>query len=719
MKKLVLTLFICGYLFCFLQAQEGTLIRIETRSHILVYGVSKSQQLQQVYLGEKLANTADYAKITGKKQEAYMPFGMENVFEPALRVTHADGNPSAELRYINSESHKIDDNVTETVILLKDPQYPFSTTLHVKAYYKEDVMEQWVEIVHQEKQPITLFNYASSMLHFNATQYWLTQFHGDWAKEMRMETAPLTAGIKVIDSKLGTRADEFEAPFFYLSLNTPATENTGELVAGSIGWTGNFKFAFEVDERHDLRIISGINPFASEYQLNPSVVFKTPSFIFTYSNQGKGQASRNLHQWARKYSLLDGDQSRYTLLNNWESTFFKFDEAKLGQLMGDASKLGVDLFLLDDGWFGNKHPRNGDTAGLGDWQENKEKLPNGIGYLVKAAQEQQVKFGIWIEPEMVNPKSELYEKHPDWILKLPNREELLSRNQLILDLPNPQVQDFVFGVVDNLMQAHPGIAYIKWDCNRFMTGMFSPYLKKQQSHLYIDYTKALYAVFERVRAKYPHLPIMLCSGGGGRVDYGALKYFNEYWPSDNTDPLERVFIQWGYSQYLPAIASCNHITTWGKESLKFKTDVAMMGKMGYDLQIAHLSEQELLFSQQAVKTYKQFSDIIWYGNLYRLVSPYEENRAVLMYVSNNQTKAILFNYTLHPRYGELFTKVKLDGLDVHKNYTVKEVNLFPGSHSACPENGKTYSGNYLMKVGLTVSNATPLTSSVFEMVGVE
>ena len=714
MKKTAL-FFIIFFCVHHLMAQTDSIISIQTQKNELVYLVAKNSKVNQLYFGEKLKNNAEFNINRNAQHEMYIPFGGSDLFESAIRTTHNDGNPSLELKYVKHEVTKLDNNVTETVIQLKDMQYPFEVKVHFKAYFAEDVIEQWTEIVHHEKNPVTLFLFSSSMLHLDAKEYWLTQFHSDWAKEMRFEENKLTSGIKVIDSKLGTRADVYQTPFFMIGLNKQADENSGEVVAGTLSWTGNFKFTFEIDNNNSLRVISGINPYASEYKLIPGKVFKTPAFVFTYSKSGKELTSQNLQSWSRKYALLDGDKPRMTLLNNWEATFFDFDEPKLVGLISDTKKLGADLFLLDDGWFANKYPRNSDKTSLGDWETNKTKLPSGVGYLVKEADKQGVKFGIWIEPEMVNPKSELYEKHPDWIIKLPNRDEHYMRNQLVLDLPNPKVQDFVFGVLDDLMKQNPGIAYMKWDCNRPMTNSYSPYLKDNQAAIYIEYVEALYKIFERVRAKYPHLPIMLCSGGGGRIDYGALKYFTEYWPSDNTDPYERVFIQWGYSYYMPAIATCNHITSWGKQSLKFKTDVAMMGKLGYDIQVSHFNEKELKFSQNAIIAYKGISDLVWYGNLYRLASPYEGNRAVLMYSNNDKTKAVLFSYTLNIRFKESFNLVKLRGLDENKNYKVEEINLFPDTKSKFPFQGKVFSGDYLMKVGLNVSGFDALSSSVIQI----
>jgi len=702
-----------------IRQKPDMLIPISTRNMDLIFRVSsRDGRLYQAYFGKKPDKSDDILQMRDAGHLAYATFGTDNLFEPAVRATHNDGNPSLELKYVSQQSEAIDADVTLYSILLKDPEYPFEVTLNFKSYAEEDVIEQWVEIKHNEKKPVTIFDYASSMLHFDAEEYWLTQFHGDWAEEMRMQESELTAGIKILDSKLGTRAHMYQTPVFLLSLNGKSDENTGELLAGTLGWSGNFRFLFEVDEKGSLRIISGINPFASEYSLIPGKEFKSPSMIFTYSSAGRGQASRNLHHWATQYGILDGTGSRLTLLNNWESTYFDFNEKKLTDILNNTKKMGLDLFLLDDGWFANKYPRNNDRAGLGDWQENKAKLPNGLGYLVKEADNKGVKFGIWIEPEMVNPKSELYENHPDWILKLPNRPEHYYRNQLVLDLSNPKVQEFVYNVVDGMLTANPGIAFIKWDCNRMMTNTYSVYLKDKQSHIYIDYVNSLYSVLERLRKKYPHLPVMLCSGGGGRVDYGALRYFTEFWASDNTDPLERVYIQWGYSYFFPALSVCNHITSWGNQSLKFKTDVAMMGKMGYDIRVDELNEKELKFSQNAILNYKRLSDIIWHGDLYRLVSPYEENRAVLIYVNKDKNKAVLFGYTLNARYGETFNRVKLQGLDPSRTYKIQEINVstegrFP--MMGMSENGKSYSGDYLMKVGLNIGSASPLTSIVYEI----
>ena len=710
MKQLLPVLFALLSVCTFAQ---NTVIKIETKNSSLVYAVGDNHRLYQVYFGKKTPG-ADYRKFT--RHEAYIGGGLDDLFEPALRMVHADGNGSLELQY-QSQSTTAGGDTVHTAIVLKDPAYPVEVTLHFTTFNDEDVIKSWSTIRQQEKKPVVMTQYASAMLHFDASQYWLTQFHGDWAKEMNMDESRLTNGIHIIDSKLGTRADFYRAPLFFLSLDKASDENNGELIAGTLAWTGNFRFAFELDEKNSLRIIPGINNYASDYHLQPGETFTTPAFIYTYSNQGKGQASRNLHRWARSYGVLDGHKPRLTLLNNWEATEMNFNEQVLSGLFDQTKQLGVDMFLLDDGWFGNNYPRNADNAGLGDWQPNKQKLPNGIGRLVKDATSKGVLFGIWIEPEMVNPKSDLYKQHPDWILRLPNREENLFRNQLVLDLTNPQVQDFVYHMVVDMLDTNKNIAYIKWDCNRPMSNTYSPYLKEQQSHLYVNYTFGLYKVFERIREKYPHLPIMLCSGGGGRTDYGALKYFTEFWPSDNTDPVERIFIQWGYSYFFPANTIAAHITNWGKQPLKFKTDVAMMDRLGYDIKVSEFTDKELQFSKDAVSNYKRLSDVIWQGDLYRLQSPYENERATVMYVNDAKSKAVLFNYHLHLRRKDAFAAIRLQGLDAQKQYRVKEINLFPGTVSHNAANDKVYSGEYLMNIGFNPSpgSPAPITSNVFEI----
>ena len=734
MKKPVLFFLLVGLMTINqLAAQSPVNIVIGTKDHAMVLQTDTNNRVGIVYAGNTLLNKSEYALVSRQKNyedvngaianNVYTPAGTFNLLEPALQLTHADGNNSLELKYASSSVEKIDDNVSVTRILLKDPVYPFSVTLFYKTYYRENVVEQWTVLANDESKPVMLKKYASANLFFDSRKAFLTHYHGGWAQEMKPEETELTAGIKTLDSKLGTRANLFQPPSFMLSFDKPSTEEDGTVMLGTLAWSGNFEINFEKDNLEHLRVIAGINHFASEYRLMPGKQFQTPSFIYTISNKGRGEASRNLHSWARKYQLADGKGSRLTLLNNWEATYFDFNEDKLVKLFSGAKELGVDLFLLDDGWFGNKYPRNDDRAGLGDWKENAKKLPQGIGYLVKKATDAGVKFGLWVEPEMVNPKSELYEKRPDWILRQPERPEIYFRNQLVLDLANPEVQQFVFGIVDSLLIKNPNLAFLKWDCNAVVYNAHSKYLESKklpQSHLYVDYVNGLYSILKKLRAKYPTLPMMLCSGGGGRVDYEALKYFTEYWPSDNTDPLERIFIQWENSYFFPAIASCNHVTDWSKVPLKFRTDVAMMGKLGFDIVVSQLNDKDLLFAKQAVSTYKSISGLVWHGDLYRLASPNDHNVASLMFQNEEKTHSVMFTYLVSNRYASSSTiePIKCKGLNPTQLYTVKEINLYPGTVSPVLTD-KAYSGDYLMSVGINPMVDKTRSSVVLEIIAVK
>ena len=710
-----------------MNAEESKVIRISTDQTDLILKVGENGRLYQTYLGEKLLHEADVNRfswdihagsdgsISQRGWEVYSGSGNEDYFEPAVAITHNDGNTSTYLYYVSSSTSPVEGG-TQTTINLRDDKYPVDVTLHYVAYPKENVIKTWSEIKHQEKKPIILSTYASTMLYFCRSSYYLTEFSSDWAKEARMSSQQLQFGKKVIDTKLGSRAAMHTHPFFEVGLDQPVSENQGDVLMGTLGWTGNFRFTFEVDNAGNLRVIPAINPYASNYELKKDEVFTTPEFIFTLSNQGSSQGSRNLHEWARNYSLKDGKGTRLTLLNNWENTGFDFNQEILANLMKEAKHLGVDMFLLDDGWFGNKYPRKDDHAGLGDWEVTHSKLPGGVPALVKAAKEAGVKFGIWIEPEMVNPKSELFEKHPDWAIHDANRKTYYYRNQLVLDLSNPAVQDYVYGVVENLMKENPEIAFFKWDCNSPITNIYSPYLKDKQGQLYIDHVRGVYNVMKRVKENYPNVPMMLCSGGGARCDYEALKYFTEFWCSDNTDPVERVYIQWGFSQFFPAKAMCAHVTSWNKNtSVKFRTDVASMCKLVFDIGLKDMTADELAYCQDAVANWKRLQPAIMDGDQYRLVSPYETNHMAVNYVSKDQKKAVLFAYDVYPRFQEKLINVKLQGLDPNKTYKVEEINLMPGVDSALKSNGQTYTGDYLMKVGIEVFGFAATQSHVLEL----
>ena len=703
-KSLALAL---GLLTTLPMFSEEKTIRISTDGTDLIYKVNGDGRLCQSYFGHRLHHDGDISFLR-HGEEGFAVYGQDNFFHPAFKVTHADGNMSLRMDYISHHVSQVDNNVTTTDIILKDEVYPFWVTIHYTAFQEEEI-----HLIEPDE-------YASSMLHFNAGSYWLTEFAGNWADEAHMTERRLDFGKKMIDTNLGARANMYCAPMFILGLDSPMDENHGDVMLGTMAWSGNFRFTFEVDEKNGLRIISGINPFGAEYRLDKKDIFRTPEFIFTLSDNGAGKAARSFHDWARCYRIKDGNGGRLSLLNNWEATGFNFDEEKLKAIIPDAKKLGVDMFLLDDGWFANKYPRNNDNAGLGDWSVNTEKLPDGINALIKAAYDSGVKFGLWIEPEMVNPKSELYERHKDWVLRFPNREEKYFRNQLVLDLSNPEVQDFIFDTVNGIMQENPGIAYFKWDCNSPICNAYSAYEGQNQSHLWTDYVKGLYNVLERVSEKYPDLPMMLCAGGGGRTDYGALKYFTEFWASDNTDPIERLYIQWGYSYFFPMKAMCAHVTNWNRDAgIKFRTDVAMMCKFGFDIIVNDLSADELEFCQKAIADHDRLRPAIFEGDFYRLHSPYGSQHAAVQSVSKDKKSSVVFAYDINPRFGEINAPVKLCGLDPEKLYRINEINIMPAGSPSAGFNEAVISGEYLMNAGLELFSTNRLHSVVLELTAVK
>lgn len=700
---------------------NAQVIPIETKSTSLIFRV-ENKKVYQAYFGKRLNALQGVESLGIVFNEVFPSFGSGTSDEMALIATHADGTMATDLVY-NSFKQSLEGNIQTTTISLKDEKKPFYVELHFLAYQDEDVLEQWVTIRNQENGGVTLSQFASSAIGFKAETYYLTHFFGSWGREMRMDETQLTNGIKSVESKRGVRTTEFENPSFILSLNQKAQENSGEVVMGSLAWQGNFRLAFQIDDVERCQMIAGINPFASDYLLKSNEEFNTPRMILTYSATGKNLATINLHRWARKYNLRDGDKIRPIVLNSWEGAYFNFDAAKIKEMMDGAAQMGVEMFVLDDGWFGNKYPRDNDKAGLGDWQVNIKKLPKGIDDLIDHAVSKGLKFGIWVEPEMVNPKSELAEKHPEWIIQRKNdRAPLLQRNQLLLDLSNPKVQDFVYGVVSDLLTKYPRIAYIKWDANRHLQNFGSTYLPDdQQSKLWVEYAKGLDAVFHRLMLKYPETMIQDCSSGGGRVEYGTLKYTHEFWASDDTDPYERLFIQWGTNHIFPAIATAAHVTkspnhqTGRETSLKFRFDVAMGGRLGLELSPSELSPEDLAFAKKAIQTYKQIRPIIEFGDLYRLQSPYDNDGfASINYVTPNQSEAILMVYSHDFHRRSENDLVRMKGLDPASNYRITEINTV-NNRSVINCNDQIISGSLLMQMGIRVNIKRPLQSAVFHL----
>ena len=724
MKRLLLLVTAAAVAILPAPAQKKQVIAVETENTSLVMQVNDKGQLKTVHYGCRIGEPAQFLEHTvrtddynGQRGHTYPATGSRYIGEPALHVKYPDGNHNTELYYAE---HSVTqrDGCTTTVIGLKDPVTGLKVNLVFDAYRKEDVIAQHTEIINGGKKPVELLNYASASLYVDADEYLLTHFHGTWASEMQLESEWLGHDMKVIESRRGVQNTQGNNPSFLLSLNTrELSETCGEVIAGALAWSGNFRLSFERDDAHRLNILAGINPFASAYPLAAGATFQTPEMLYTWADEGAGEASRNLHRWARNYGVYGGGKVNPTLLNNWEGTYFDFDAPTLLKMMDDAAGMGLEMFVLDDGWFGNKYPRNNDNAGLGDWEVNKKKLPEGIDYLARHAHAKGLKFGIWIEPEMVNPASELFHKHPEWVVASPGRELYLGRNQLVLDLANPAVQDFVFGIFDRTMKLAPNIDYIKWDCNRVIQSFWSNYLGAQQDRFYIEYTQGLYSVMRRIREKYPDVIVQCCSSGGGRVDYGALRYLNEVWTSDNTDAVCRTYIQYATSFIYPASVMGAHVSvvpnpqTRAITPLKFRFDLACTGRLGMELQPKDLSPEEKALADRCIRSYKQYRDLVFNGDLYRLASPYDGKYYALMYVAPDRSRAVVFTYALDYELRTVGGKTfRLQGLDERRSYKVTELNV---DRSCWWGSGKVFNGDVLMGGGFNPVLRTRYASAVF------
>lgn len=725
MKK-ILTIAVLALLACTAKA-KGPVINIRTDNVSMIIRVEQDGRLNTLHFGGAIEDASAFSDFKsgihgnhGAPYDTYPTQGWRGFNEPALAITHKNGDLNTELRYLSHETRTLtDNNITETTIHLADKAEGVEVDLVYTAYKKQNVITAHSVIRNNEKGAVTLRSYYSSALPIRADKYLLTHLYGSWAHEARVDNTLLTHGIKTIESKKGTRTTHTENPAFMISLDTDTfSETTGDVVAGALAWSGNFRLNFELTEFNILNILAGINPYASAYTLAKGESFSTPEMIWTFSDRGAGQASRNLHRWARDYWMHSGYVMVPTLLNSWEGAYFDFNAKTLTDMIDDAADMGLEMFVLDDGWFANKYPRNNDKAGLGDWQVNVAKLPEGIDFIASHAHEKGLKFGIWIEPEMVNPKSELYEKHPDWIVKDNVHAATAMRSQYLLDLSNPKVQDFVYGVFDDVMKLSDKIDYIKWDANRHVENVGSSWLPSdEQTMFWVKYAQGLYNVMERVRAKYPDVMIQACASGGGRVEYGELKYFDEFWTSDDTEALTRTGIQYGTSLFYPANQMGSHVSavpnhqTGNITPIKFRFDIACAGRLGMELQPKSMTDSEKEFAKRAIASYKEYRDIIMTGDLYRIGSPYDKSGVYgVLYVTPDKKRAVFFAYCISYDTRNSAPQFRLDGLSADNNYHIAEVNV---DKSSSWFSGKVLSGSMLMNKGVNPPLKKVYDSAVF------
>ena len=688
---------------------EAGQVVVQTKNMTMVLNVENGQKPQYHYFGSRLTE-ADLGNLPwpmGGRMDAYPAYGQNAPAEAALAMRHADGNLSTELEATGVERLKNDGNQI-TVIHLKDKVYPVTVDLKFQEYKDVDMIETWAEITHQEKGTVTLTQFASVSLPIRRGDVWLSHLYGSWANEGQLVCEPLTAGQKIIKNKDGVRNAHTDHAEVMFSLDGRAQELTGDVIGAALCYSGNYQLKVETDDTDYHYFFAGINPDNSEYHLKRGETFVTPKVALTFSQEGLSGASRNFHRWGRKYMLAHGNRERKILLNSWEGVYFDINQQGMDQMMADIASMGGELFVMDDGWFGEKYPRKTDNCALGDWVVDRQKLPEGIEGLLRDAKKRGVKFGIWIEPEMTNSVSVLYEQHPDWIVKAPKRDAVLGRGgtQLVLDLANPKVQDYVVSIVDNLMTNYPEIDYIKWDANMAIMNHGSQYLTmNDQSHLYIEYHRGFQKVCQRIRQKYPDLTIQACASGGGRANWGVLPWFDEFWVSDNTDALQRIYMQWGTSYFFPAIAMASHIsaapnhTVYRTTSLKMRIDVAMSGRLGMEIQPKNMTDEEKALCRQAIKEYKEIRPVVQFGDIYRLVSPFDKRGiASMMYVSEQKDKAVFYWWKTEQFQNEHLPRVKMAGLDPTRMYKVHELDRIDLTPMYCE--GKTYSGAYLMNHGL-------------------
>ena len=684
---------------------------IETKQMTMVIDVDEGRQPQYRYFGARLSaeDIAALPQPVGGRMDVYPAYGQNAPAEAALAMRHTDGNMSTELVATGVERLKNDGNQV-TIIHLKDKVYPLAVDLLFQQYRDVDMIEAWTRIKTDEKAGVTLTQFASLMLPIRRGDVWMSHLYGTWANEGQVVCEALTAGQKIIKNKDGVRNAHTDHAEVMFSLDGRGRELTGDVIGAALCYSGNYELKVETDDTEYHYFFAGINADNSEYHLKRGETFETPRVALTFSQEGLSGASRNFHRWGRKYRLAHGNRERKILLNSWEGVYFDINQEGMDQMMKDIADMGGELFVMDDGWFGEKYPRKTDNCALGDWVVDRQKLPDGIEGLLRDAKKRGVKFGIWIEPEMTNSVSELYEHHPDWIVKAPKRDAVLGRGgtQLVLDLSNPKVQDYVYSIVDRLMTQYPEIDYIKWDANMAIMNHGSQYLPmSDQSHLYIAYHRGFESVCKRIRAKYPDLTIQACASGGGRANWGVLPWFDEFWVSDNTDALQRIYMQWGTSYFFPAIAMASHIsaapnhTVYRTTSLKMRIDVAMSGRLGMEIQPKNMTDEEKALCRKAIAEYKEIRPVVQFGDIYRLVSPFDKRGvASMMYVDEKKDRAVFYWWKTEQFHNEHLPRIKMAGLDANRRYRVRELNRIDLTPMYCE--GKSYSGEYLMNRGLEI-----------------
>ena len=649
--------------------------------------------------------------------QEYPVYGSPDLRKPAFHATYTDGSRITKMKYV---THKIyagkpklnglpsvyteSDSEAETLELwLKDDKTGLKFILKYTTIDEFDAITRSVELVNEGKENININSVMSMNIDFSDDDFDFIHLHGAWARERHIERVPLVHGTVKTESRRGA-SSHHHSPFFALA-KKDTTEKFGEIYGFSLVYSGNFEAGVEVDSYKTARAFMGINSFDFNWLLKPGESFTAPEVVMVYSDCGMGEMSRKFHKLYRT-RLARGywrDKVRPILINNWEATYFDFNEEKLLELAKAAKKAGVELLVLDDGWFGK---RDIDNCSLGDWYVDKKKLPNGLDGLANKLNEIGMKFGLWFEPEMVSPDSDLFRSHPDWCLHVNGRGKSLGRNQLILDLSREDVCDYILETLTKVL-SEANIEYIKWDMNRNMSEIGSELLPpEKQAETAHRYMLGLYGILEKLKERFPKLLMEGCAGGGGRFDAGMLHYFNQYWTSDDTDPVERFYVQHGTSLVMPSAFMGAHVSavpnhqTGRTTPFKTRGITAMCGQFGYELDVTKLSEEEISAMHDQVEIYKEVRQTILFGEMYRLLSPFEGDKIAWEYISEDKNN-VVFCYFVKSTMPAMPAKyVRLEGLDENADYVLRGTD-------------KVFNGSVLMNRGFQVERVGEYGSEMY------
>lgn len=618
-------------------------------------------------------------------------------------AVHSDGSCALDLRYksyrISKGKYSIkglptvyaDENEAETLeIILKDKYSDIEVTLRYGVLPKLDIITRCVSVANNGTQPVILTKVASLCLDIPHGKWEWVHFHGRHAMERLTERMPLCHGIQESSSTRGT-SSHHQNPTVLLC-SPDCTETSGSCIGAALMYSGSFQTKIQLDQMEQVRLVMGINPELFRWELKPSEVFDTPEVIMSYSSNGMEKLSHNFHKVIRehvcrgKYKLTE----RPVLINNWEATYFDFNEEKILKIAEQAASLGVDMLVLDDGWFGK---RDDDCSGLGDWFVSEEKLNGGLGKLAEKIKSLGMKFGLWFEPEMVSEDSDLYRSHPDWAIKIPSRDPVRSRYQLVLDMINPEVRDYLFGAISDILK-NADISYIKWDMNRSICDWYTPCLSAEnQGEMPHRYVLGLYELLERLTTAFPDVLFEGCSGGGGRFDAGMLYYCPQIWCSDDTDAFERTKIQYGTSFFYPVSAIGSHVSavpnhqTGRITPIETRAVTAMAGSFGYELDLNTLSHDEKQEVKEQIVRFKKDGPLIHNGLYYRLSDSLNDKYAMWGFVSEDKKEVLV--------HGVIFRTEPN-----RTQYLVKLRGLLPDTNYRLAENGEVYKGSALMNGGI-------------------